>query len=97
MFLCLEPRLNWAIGPFRSLIHAGLLGTVFLQLYMYSGNQNPSCFQKTVETVLDQQYRALDVVLTVNILVKHPRSGLPPFVLNKLSYLHYITIPSASN
>jgi len=30
-------------------------------------------------------YRA--VVLTVNILVKHPRSGLPPTVLYNLSYL----------
>src|SRR6218665_2381270 len=50
----------------------------------YSGNQNPSCFQKTVETVLD---RVLDIALTVNVLVKHPRSGLPPTVLYNLSYL----------
>src|SRR6218665_3869255 len=41
MFSCLEPRLKWVIGPFRSLVH--LFGTVFLQLFW---NQNPSCFQK---------------------------------------------------
>jgi len=35
----------------------------------------PSCFQKTVETVLDRWSRALDIALTVNVLVKHPRSG----------------------
>jgi len=31
------------------------------------------------------------IALTVNILVKHSRSGLPPKVLYKLLYLHYIT------
>ena len=36
--------------------------------------------------------RALDIALTMNILVKHPRSGLPPTVLYKSSHitLHYI-------
>ena len=29
--------------------------------------------------------------MTVNILVKHPRRALPPTVLYKSSYLHYIT------
>src|SRR6218665_386634 len=29
--------------------------------------------------------------MTVNILVKHPRSGLPQTVLYKSLYLHYIT------
>src|SRR6218665_2043202 len=53
----------------------------------YSGNQNPSCFQKTVETVLDRSSRVLDIALTVNVLVKHPRSGLPPTVLYNFSYL----------
>src|SRR6218665_142684 len=56
----------------------------------YSGNQNPSCFQKTVETVLDRLSRVLDIALTVDVLVKHPRSGLPPTGLYNLSYLHYI-------
>jgi len=55
---------------------------------------NPSCFQKIVEAVLDRQSRALDIALTVNNLVKHPRSGLPPTVLYNLSYLHYITLQS---
>src|SRR6218665_1349898 len=31
MFSCLEPRLKWAIGPLRSLVH--VLGSVFLQLF----------------------------------------------------------------
>src|SRR6218665_986530 len=31
MFSCLEPRLKWAIRPFRSLVH--VLGTVFLKLF----------------------------------------------------------------
>jgi len=30
---------------------------------------------------------SLDIALTVNILVKHPRSGLPPTVLYNSSYL----------
>src|SRR6218665_3319872 len=58
----------------------------------YSGNQNPSCFQKTVETVLDQYSQALDIVMTENILVKHHRRGLPATVLHKSSSLHYITL-----
>jgi len=58
----------------------------------YSGNQNPSCFQKTVETVLDQYSLALDIVMTENILVKHHRRGLPATVLHKSSSLHYIMI-----
>src|SRR6218665_3970437 len=32
------------------------------------------------------------IARTVNVLVKHPRSGLPPTVLYNLSYLHYITL-----
>jgi len=32
----------------------------------------------------------LDIARTVNILVKHPRSGLLPTVLYKSSRLHYI-------
>src|SRR6218665_2272511 len=32
MFSCLEPRLKWAIGPMRSLVH--VLGTVSLQLFL---------------------------------------------------------------
>src|SRR6218665_2173640 len=31
MFSCQEPRLKWAIGPLRSLVH--VLGTAFLQLF----------------------------------------------------------------
>src|SRR6218665_3439609 len=31
--------------------------------------------------------RVLDVALTVNVLVKHPKSGFPPTVLYNLSYL----------
>src|SRR6218665_557850 len=83
MFSCQEPRLKWAIEPLRSLVH------VYLEQSScnYSGNQNPSCFQKTVETVLDRYSRVLDIALTVNVLVKHPRSGLPPTVLDNLSYL----------
>jgi len=34
----------------------------------------------------------VDVALTVNIPVKHPRNGLPPTMLYNLSYLHYITL-----
>jgi len=35
--------------------------------------------------------------MAVNILVKHSRSGLPPTVLYKASYLHYLTdIPNYS-
>src|SRR6218665_2371162 len=35
--------------------------------------------------------RPCNIYMTVNILVKHPRSGLPPTVLYNLLYLHYIT------
>src|SRR6218665_2562104 len=99
MFSCLQPRLKWAIGPFRLLVHVLGLPTT-IRVYTFS------CFQKTDETVglhvLDR--RALDIALTVNILVKHFRSGLPPTMhrwwqysmLYKLSYLHlglrYVTL-----
>src|SRR6218665_611266 len=79
---CQEPRLNG-----RSSL-SGRWSTYLEQSSCnYSGNQNPSCFQKTVETVLDRLSRVLDIALTVNVLVKHPRSGLPPTVLYNLSYL----------
>src|SRR6218665_888625 len=41
--------------------------------------------------------RALDIAITVIILVKRPRSGLPTTVLYKSSYLHYIymSLPEA--
>ena len=35
----------------------------------------------------------LKIASYLHILVKHPRSGLPPTVLYNLSYLHYITLP----
>jgi len=48
-----------------------------------------SSLKQTVETVL---YWALDIAMTVNILVKHHLRGLRATVLYKSSYLHYITI-----
>jgi len=36
--------------------------------------------------------RPCNIYMTVNILVKHPRSGLPPTVLYNLLYLHYMTL-----
>src|SRR6218665_2472830 len=87
MFSCQEPRLRWAIGPFRSLVHVP--GTVFLQLF---GRPKSFLLSKTFETVLERQSRALDIAMTVNTRVKHHRGGLPTTVLYKLSYLHYITI-----
>src|SRR6218665_2482340 len=49
MFSCQEPKLKWAIGLLRSLVH--VLGTAFLQLF---GKPKPFLLSKAIETVLDR-------------------------------------------
>src|SRR6218665_2641618 len=80
-FSCLEQRLKWVIGPLRSLVH--VLGTVFLQLFGKSkpfllSTNSSNCARSVISSI-----RYCDD----SELVKHPRSGLPPTVLYKLSYL----------
>ena len=45
-------------------------------------------YQRVVQVIVEvaEAVVAVDTALTVNILVKHPRSGLPPAVLYNLSY-----------
>src|SRR6218665_3118736 len=69
MSSCLESRLNWAIGPFTSTYTRNSLPATIRE------TKTLPAFKKTVETVLGQLSRALDIALTVNLLVKHPRSG----------------------
>src|SRR6218665_2839670 len=86
---CMEPRPKWAIGILKSPVHVP--ATV---LRNYSGNQNPSCFQKQLKLNLignPEHYNDIyygPVELTLKILVKPSRSGLPPTMLYKSSLLN---------